>query len=192
MPPKAKFTKEEIISCAVEITRKNGYEKVTAREIGNCLKSSARPIFTTFSSMDEVKQGVIRYAKSMYRSYVEDGLKEPLAFRGVGIAYITFSIKEPKLFQLLFMNEVEHNDSLQNVLKAVEDSYDMILKSIMIPYKLSEESAVKLYHHLWIYTHGIATMCATNVCRFDMQQISGMITEIFKSLLSAMKRGELE
>lgn len=191
MPPKPKFTENEIIECAFQITREQGIDHVTAREIGKELNSSARPIFTVFSNMEDVKCGVIARAKAEYRAYVERGLKKERAFQGVGIAYITFALKEPKLFWLLFMRETEQNDSLQEVLEVVEDSYDLILESVMQPYHLNREDAIKLYHHLWIYTHGIATMCATNLCRFEKTQIDKMTSEVFRSLLTAMKRGEL-
>lgn len=191
MPPKPKFSKDDIIQCAMNIVRTSGMENVTARELGKSLNSSARPIFTVFDRMDDVKKEVVARAKTEYRSYVMDGLKHDIAFRGVGMAYISFAIKEPKLFQLLFMNEVKGNDNLQNVLKYVEDSYALILQSIMEPYELDEATAIRLYHHLWIYTHGIATMCATNLCLFEANQIGAMISEVFKSLLSAIKRGEL-
>lgn len=191
MPPKPKFTKKEITECAFRITREDGIDHVTAREIGKRLNSSARPIFTVFSNMEDVRLAVTLRAKAEYKKYIDEGLKKVPAFRGVGAAYIKFAMKEPKLFQLLFMNEVKQNDSLQGVLKTVEDSYELILKSVTEPYNLNKESAVKLYHHMWIYTHGIATMCATNLCRFEERQIEVMISEIFRSLLAAMKRGEL-
>ena len=43
--------------------------------------------------------------------------------------------------------------------------------------------AERLYHHLWIYTHGIAALCATGMCRFTREGISKMMTEVFVSLL---------
>ena len=58
MPPKAKFTREEILDAALAITEKSGIDSVTARELGNYLGSSARPVFTVFDNMDEVKESV--------------------------------------------------------------------------------------------------------------------------------------
>ena len=54
MPPKAKFTKEDIIDAGLAILRERDISAVTAREIGNYLGSSARPIFTVFDNMGEV------------------------------------------------------------------------------------------------------------------------------------------
>ena len=106
MPPRAKFTKEEIINAGLEILKEKDLSSVTAREIGKRLKSSSRPIFTTFQNMNEVMEGIKDKAREIYTGYVQQGLKETIAFRGVGQAYIMFAIKEPKLFQLLFNNEV--------------------------------------------------------------------------------------
>ena len=40
MPPKAKLSKEEIIETAFEMTRENGFEHVTARELAHRLGCS--------------------------------------------------------------------------------------------------------------------------------------------------------
>ena len=58
MPPKAKFTKEEIIDAGLTILRECDISAVTARKIGNYLGSSARPIFTVFENMSEVLDGI--------------------------------------------------------------------------------------------------------------------------------------
>ena len=58
MPPKAKFTKEEIINAAFEITRRDGFDALTARSLAAELGSSPRPIFTVFSGMEEVQSAV--------------------------------------------------------------------------------------------------------------------------------------
>lgn len=187
MPPKAKFTKDEIIKVAFEIARKKGLGFITARNLGDKLGSSARPIFTVFQNMEEVDVEVVNAAKELYKKYVERGLSQTLAFKGVGEEYIRFAIQEPKLFQLLFMNEKQNKTELEDVLMFIDDSYTKILASVKGSYGLSVEEAKKLYQHLWIYTHGVATLCATQVCIFREGQISDMITEVFVSLIQKVK-----
>ena len=53
MPPKPRFTREEIVDTALDIVSRKGIEALTARELGEALSSSARPIFTVFRSMEE-------------------------------------------------------------------------------------------------------------------------------------------
>ena len=188
MPPKAKFTKEEITETAFNIVRADGFEALTSRELGIRLGSSARPIFTVFKNMEEVQQAVVESAKALYKEYVNKGLTAEHPFKGVGTQYILFSVNEPKLFQLLFMTERPQIPDLSGVLTLIEESYEEILSSLQGDYGISELLAEKLYHHLWIYTHGIATLCATRMCSFTGAEISSMITEVFTSILKNIKK----
>lgn len=190
MPPKAKFTKEEIVDAAFHIVKTDGFEALTSRALGTRLGSSARPIFTVFQSMDEVQQAVMEAAKALYKGYVDQSLMWEHPFKGVGTQYILFSIQEPKLFQLLFMTEQPQIPDFSGVLPLIEESYEEILLSIQNDYGISRHLAEKLYHHLWIYTHGIATLCATKMCRFTGEEISSMITEVCTSILKNIKEGQ--
>lgn len=190
MPPKAKFTRDEIIEASLAIVKAEGFKALTARALGAKLGSSARPIFTVFDSMEEVQQAVLDEAKRIYKQYVERGLKETLPFKGVGTQYILFAMEEPKLFQLLFMKEQELVPNLSGVLPLIEESYDDILYSIQSSYALDANMSKKLYHHLWIYTHGIASLCATKMCCFSAEEMNTMMTEVFVSLLKNMKAGQ--
>jgi len=58
MPPKPKFTREEIVASAVDLVSKKGIDYLTTRNLGEWMGSSARPIFTVFNSMDEVTRVV--------------------------------------------------------------------------------------------------------------------------------------
>ena len=191
MPPKAKFTKAEIIEAALNIVRTEGYEALTSRALGTYLGSSARPIFTVFKNMEEVQQAMIEAVKNLYKEYVNKGLTAEHPFKGVGTQYILFSVNEPKLFQLLFMAEQKQIPDLSGVLPLIDESYGDILLSIQKDYEISELSAKKLYQHLWIYTHGIASLCATKMCRFTGEEISTMITEVCTSVLKKIQEEEI-
>lgn len=190
MPPKAKFEKEEIINVALSIVKEQGMSALTARSLGAKLGSSPRPIFTVFQSMEEVQIEVLDKAKAVYAEYIEKGLNSANAFKGVGTHYILFAINEPKLFQLLFMSEQSEVPSLSSVLPVIEEHYKEILASVRDSYSTDNINAERIYRHLWIYTHGIATLCATKTCRFTGEEISAMMTDVFTSLISKIKREE--
>lgn len=187
MPPKAKFTKEEILSAALDIVRSKGIDALTARLLADALNSSPRPIFTVFAGMDEIVSEVILKAKSLYAEYVRRGLTCVPQFKGVGVQYILFAIEEPKLFQLLFMNERGSVPPLCEVLQLIEDSFEEILASITNAYGFDRDTALRLYYHMWIYSHGIATLCATKMCSFTADDISRMLTEVCASLIKKIK-----
>ncbi len=187
MPPKAKFTRSQIIQAALAIIRENGMAALSARTLGAKLGSSARPIFTVFQSMEEVQAEARNSARSLYAEYIRKGLEQELAFKGVGMQYILFALQEPKLFQLLFMSEQTQTPAVANVLPVLDDNYKDILLSVQNGYHLPEDKAEQLYRHLWIYTHGIAVLCATNMCIFTAEEISKMITQVCKGLLKEIK-----
>lgn len=88
------------------------------------------------------------------------------------------------------MTEQKHIPDLSGVLPLIDESYEQILLSIQDDYKICMSSAKKLYYHLWIYTHGIASLCATKMCRFTDEEISTMITEVCVSILKKIMEEE--
>ncbi len=191
MPPKAKFTKEQIISKGLDIVREEGMDNLTARALGNRLGSSACPIFTVFENMEEVQTAVKKAIKDIYAQYVNIGLGKSPAFKGVGMQYILFAMKEPRFFQLLFMSEEKGKPDILNVLSVIEDSFDKILLSVKTSYALDDADALRLYRHLWIYTHGIASLCANKTCNFEIEEIESMLSEVFIPLLKDIKGGKV-
>ena len=145
MPPKCKFTREEIIKTALDLTREEGINALTARALGAKLGSSPKPIFTVFENMEEVQSEVQTAAKILYAEYIQIGLQQETAFRGVGTQYILFAIKEPKLFQLLFMSEQPQKPSVGGILPIIDECYDQILQSVQSGYGLGEKDAENLY-----------------------------------------------
>ncbi len=189
MPPKAKFTKEEIAAAAFAIVREAGTEALTARTLGKRLGSSACPIFTVFGSMEEVQAEVLKSAKALYAAYVREGLRQMPAFKGVGMQYILFAKNEPNLFQLLFMTE-KNTEDVNRLLPAIDDNYDLILQAVKDYYALDEEDAKRLYLHLGIYSHGIAALFAKRVCAFSEKEVGELLTEVFSGLIKEIGRGK--
>lgn len=187
MPPKSKFTKEQIISAAYGLVEREGYEALTARALGAELGSSARPVFTVFANMDEVHRAVIDEAKARYKRYVDDLLKQTPAFKGAGTAYIKFACEMPQLFRLLFMRDGFGSPELTDVLGTIDDNADRILRSITDSYDVSEEQARKLYLQMWLFSHGIATATVTKLCVFSASEVSDMLTDMFKAAMLRIK-----
>ena len=188
MPPKAKFKKEEIVSAALEIVRENGPEALTARSLGDRLGSSARPIFTVFESMKELQNSVIAAVNELYNSFVDEGMKEDIPFKGVGKAYIRFAAEYPKFFQLLFMREQESVPDINNILGLIDKNSEKILSSISETYGLDANQSRELYAHMWIYSHGIAVLIATKVCAFTADEVSRMLTAVCGNLIEKIKK----
>ena len=96
MPPKAKFSKKEIIEAAVDIVKAEGSQALTARALGAKLGTSSSPIFTVFQNMDEVQQEVLKSANQLYENYLETDMKSKKypPYKSSGMAYIRFAKEE--------------------------------------------------------------------------------------------------
>lgn len=184
MPPKAKFTKEEIVNAAFEIVRKNGLSCLTARTLGSTLGSSARPIFTVFSGMDDVIAEVKACARKEYDKYISVAFdqKDDKPFKMIGYMFIKFAQNEPYLFRLLFMSDEFAGTDSTDILPLVDSNYERIFTLVRDYYCTSIENARLLFNHLWIYSHGIASLCATQSCTFTDDEIKNMLSFVAQSL----------
>ncbi len=179
MPPKFKFTREQIITTALDITRKNGIEGLTARGLAAELGSSAKPIFGLFKNMEEVQNEVLSAANTLYQSFVQNSMadnKYP-PYKARGIAYIQFAKEEKELFRLLFMRD-RTGENIEENREEIRPLLELIMKNLGI----SEDEAYLFHLELWLYVHGIATMIATNYLDWDIEFISKALTDAYEGL----------
>ena len=179
MPPKFKFTKEQIIDSAVNVVRKNGSSGLTARSLAAELGSSAKPIFGLFQNMEEVQKEVIKAADKLYQSFLQKSMtdnKYP-PYKASGIAYIQFAKEEKELFKLLFMR-----DRTGEKLEENREELRPILTIIMNNLKINEDDAFLCHMEAWIYAHGIATMVATSYLDWDIEFINKALTDAYEGL----------
>lgn len=187
MPPKRKFTKEEVVQAALDMTREGGIGPVTARALGERLGSSSRPIFSLFRSMQEVQQEVIQAAYAVYQDYlkreVASGRYPP--YKAYGIGYVRFAKEEKELFRLLFMR-----DRSAEPIRDDPKELAPVLKTITESTGLSEQDAYAFHIEMWVYVHGIASMLATSYLNWDWDTVSKIITDGFEGAKSRFLRKE--
>ena len=192
MPPKPKFTKEEIVAAALALVSEKGTEALTARELGLRLGSSARPIFTVFQSMEEVQRQVRKAAMEHFNSFTEKAMNFSPAFKQFGMQMILFAKEEPRLFRLLFMTENDRARSFEDVLAELGGTALLCIRLIERDYGLTEQEAMELFRHVWIHTYGIGALCATGMCSFSEEEINGMLGHAFLAMMLLIKSGKLQ
>lgn len=179
MPPKFKFTREEMISAALDIVRKKGVSGLTARSLAARLGCSVKPIFGLFRNMEELQQEVRKAANKLYlnsqKELMTSGKYPP--YKASGMSYIIFAKEERELFKMLFMRDRTH--------EPMADASDEIAPLIELICKyngISEENARLLHIEMWVCVHGIATMLATLYLDWDMEFASNMLTDCYQGL----------
>ena len=188
MPPKAKVTKKMILNTVLDITRETGFETVNARSIASKLQCSTRPIFTCYENMDELKKDFLDFAYKFYEQYVSDYSNHAnvASILVLPLSYIEFAREETHLFKLLFINDmdllmVEAKDFYKEVdnekrAKIFSDTIDVDL-----------EHGKVIFLDLFLYTHGIAVLTATNKLLLDRNSAEKMVTNLLSALIRQVK-----
>lgn len=185
MPPKPKFTKEQLIHAALELTREGGLEMVVARNLGKKLNTAPSTIFTHFNSVEEIRQAVIEAARELYNGYVEEGLKMVPPMKGFAVQYIRFAMEESNLYSVLFMKRRDGFKYVDFIVN--EGHYEKIITTAENNFSINREQAEFVYHNMWAYAHGIAVMSATGVCKFSVEEISQMLGMACRSFLIGLR-----
>lgn len=71
MPPRAKYTREEITEIALGIVAESGVESLNARSLAEAMGTSTRPIFTAFRNMEELESAVRESAMKVFGQFAE-------------------------------------------------------------------------------------------------------------------------
>ena len=148
MPPKFKFTRDEITNAALNVTRKNGISGLTARALAAELGCSVKPIFGLFKNMEEVGQEVFIASDLLYQNYLREDMakgKYP-PYKASGMAYIRFAKEERELFKLLFMRDrsrekiEENKEEIRPLMQLIQQNLGIsedMAKGKYPPYKAS-------------------------------------------------------
>ncbi len=185
MPPKCKYTKEEIVSRALDVIRAGGVEALTARSLAEALGASSKPIFGLFENMSQVTAAAMEAAQGLYSECLQRSMArlDIPAYKASGLGYIQFAMEEKELFRWLFMRD--------RTGESIEENREQIRPLLLIQNNLGvdEDTAYRFHLEMWIYVHGIATMVATAYLPWDMDFISRSMTDMYQGLCSRFREG---
>lgn len=191
MPPKPKVTREEVAQKAFEIIKKDGLAALTARDLGKSLGTSARPIFTVYKGMEEVKLAARALALEEFKEYISDYREYTPAFKRIGMMLISYGIHEPELFKLLFMQEHQEAKAVTASLEDMGGIEKVCIELIERDYGISNKDAVLLLEQMWAIAYGLGVMCATKVCTFTEEEIGRRLGIAFVGNIMLIKSGKL-
>ncbi len=178
MAPKTKITKEDIIKTAISLVREGGEEAINARALAAALNCSTQPIFSNFTSMEELEISVLHAAYEEYLNFqkneVESGKYPP--YKAFGMSYIRFADQEKKLFKFLFMRDRSNED------KSPTEDFTVSVQMLMEANKISEEKAMLMHLEMWAFVHGVATMLATSFLSLEWDLVSNMLSDIYHGI----------
>lgn len=157
MPPKQKYSSEDVIEAAFQIVRRKGWEGLSARAIAKELDSSTRPVYDCFQSMKHIEKEVVRKALATFVEYIgRDRTGDKWLDQALG--YIIFAGEEKHLFRCI--NDEAHigyqrEFARQHWLKLGEQlADDKRFQS------LPAETVNRIRAVRWFLVHGISFLAA--------------------------------
>ena len=153
MPPKLKFTKEQIIDAAFHLVRKNGWQALTTRALADALGASARPIYSFFSSMAELEEEIVKKAVALLHDHMSrQRTDDPWHDHGIG--YVMFAMEEKQLFRCI--NDEKHIALFKKYGDIIWTTLTDSLSDYPPFRELKEEQVQKIQLQRWLFAHGLA------------------------------------
>ena len=155
MPISTNFSQEKILDEAFNILRNEGIGELSARKIARNLGCSTQPVYSTFSSMKELQEAVIKKARKYAIDYLLKNKIENDHSLALGMQYFRFSQEEKVLFKILFLE----GEMAMTLATMPEFSGPLVERMKQDEYLqgLSEESIKRIGRDMWIYTHGLVS-----------------------------------
>lgn len=179
MPAKKRITKDMILDAALSLLKKQGLDAVNIKALAGELHCSTQPIYLSFTGMDELRNDLISLAIKEFEDFMESDSGDG-QIRLYDMEYIHFAQTEPQLFCFLFMRPNAFDETKSMLLPIIERS----IAELMDLYHISHEEADCLHDHLWMHTHGIASMIASDFCDWDLEKVKRMLEECKKVFLA--------
>lgn len=186
MPPKVKFTGEEIVAAALSLVREQGEGALNARALAGRLGCSTQPIFCHYTSMEELREAVLHEAYTYYHRALQSEMAKGRypAYKASGMYYISFAVNEPHLFRWLFMRERSVAERQRGFSVLDEEVLSLLTKML----GASREEAERFHFTMWMWVHGVAASVATGFLAFDEEEISARLSDVYFGLRLRFKK----
>ncbi len=182
MPTTIRITKEMILNAAFDITRNEGIEKLSNREIAKKMNCSIRPIYYQFKNSEELYKELYNKINSYFYDFIMKNIVDDIPhYKQIGINYIKFAQEETNLFKVLFMSPARN---LPNTFVETDKTgFAGVVAAIKLSTHLSDKGIKSFHTKMWIFVHGIATLTVSKSVKFTEEQIRDLLSQEFQALM---------
>lgn len=182
MPTTIRITKEMILNAAFDITRNEGIEKLSNREIAKKMNCSIRPIYYQFKNSEELYKELYNKINSYFYDFIMKNIADDIPhYKQIGINYIKFAQEETNLFKVLFMSPARN---LPNTFVETDKTgFAGVVAAIKLSTHLGDKDIKSFHTKMWIFVHGIATLTVSRSFKFTDEQIKDLLSQEFQALM---------
>lgn len=185
MPPQARLTKETILKAGLDLVREKGLEGLNARALASAMGCSTRPLYSIYTSMDQLKADLFGFANQYFGSFLQESVRKEAktdnGFLKFGLAYIHFAEQEPNIFKMLFLTESIGAEGLGGMVSPADHGF--VLESIRNgDAAMSEAAGQQYFLDMWVFTHGMAMLAAFGGMEVSDDEAIAMLTRMSKAV----------
>lgn len=181
-------TKERILSAALNLVRSGGPSALTARRLCEALGCGANAVFSSFGSIQGVRDAVKKEARVLYRKRVSAGFSLNPPFKGFGMALLWFAMDEPQLYSLV-MDADMPMESFENYADEYVGFKQESLAAIAASFGLRGHDAEMLYYQMVLVVLGLAQASTRGGCPLSIPQVSGILGKNVRAFLMVIRAG---
>jgi AcrR family transcriptional regulator len=181
MPPKTKYTRDEVIRAAVNVVEKNGLKSLTARSVAAKLGSSTAPVYSHFAKMDELALCVMRETQRTLLEYTSRVYTDRV-FLNMGTGVALFANEHRLLYRALMLEGDSYRDVVHEFIETLESE---LTKDGRFT-SLSDSERRVLLRKMWTFTHGLASLICVGLIRdCDQNYIINTLTDVGTDVIGA-------
>ncbi len=187
MPPKIRFTKDDVIEAAFKTVEENGFNGMSTQKVADMLNSSVQPLYSQFENIDALKRVVAIHTQEIYRNFIFGKYSDSKCM-DPWIGEVLFAKEHPKLYFALFVERNDHEDLFYEVNK---ETFDSVCEADELK-GLHIELIHSFYRHMQIYIYGLAIMVCNKYWKDETDEgLIRVIKEQAAVLLKATHNGQI-
>lgn len=185
MPPKQRFSPQDVIEAAFQVVRKQGWQGFSARTIATELNASTRPIYDCFNSMENIEAEVV---KKILAYFVEFLSQERTGDKWLdqALGYVLFAAEEKHLFRCI--NDEKHTPFQKQFARHHWVKLGEALSDDKRFKDISAESQHKIRAARWIMIHGLSYLISNGWFNTPVTEDAVLSKEFGYSLKSFLKK----
>jgi AcrR family transcriptional regulator len=181
VPPKIKYSKEDVIRAAVAVVEDDGLNLLTARSVAARLGSSTAPVYHYFAAMDDLARSVIMETKRALLEYTSRPYTDRV-FLNMGTGVAMFACEHRRLYRALLLEGGGYGDVVQDILDTLESAMTADTRFT----SLSSRERHVLLRKMWTFTHGLASqICVGLIKNCDQNSVVGILTDVGADVIGA-------
>jgi len=187
--------RQRILDEALQIITKEGFAALSMRKLAEKIEYSAASIYLHFRNRDEIARELSEVGYGQLFEFLTAAAQEKDAvkrLRAVGEAYVSFGLKHPEIYRLIFMSDAAYIEAVfieNNEDSAANKSYRILL-GIAEDLKRSghyrgKAASSEVADMIWTTWHGIISLKLT-CTNFPMTPVETLVALMGKTIVEGL------